>query len=122
MAEQTAADDNGGGRVPIQQRGVYLMADTPLTAHPLALADGSGDKNLLAETLAEQLSRDELDDLIQRLIAASNRQAAATDGTAIRCDGCGHVRQTTEPNPTLVSCENCGSSALRYVGQDGDDA
>lgn len=34
-------------------RGLYLLADTPLTAHPLAVEDGSGDRNLLAEVLAE---------------------------------------------------------------------
>lgn len=52
----------------IGQRGVYLMADTPLTAHPLALEDGSGDKNLLAEVLAEQLSDEDVDDLVSDLI------------------------------------------------------
>ena len=53
----------------IQQRGVYLMADTPPTAHPLAIEDGSGDKQLLAETVAEQLTDAEVDTLINALIA-----------------------------------------------------
>ena len=34
--------------------GVYLIADTPPTATPLAVEDGSGDRNLLREALSEQ--------------------------------------------------------------------
>lgn len=52
---------------PIDTRGVYLMADTPLSAHPLLLEDGSGDKQLLAEVLCEDLSDDELQDLHEEL-------------------------------------------------------
>lgn len=33
--------------------GVYLIADTPRTAMPLAVEDGSGDRDLLRETLSE---------------------------------------------------------------------
>lgn len=33
--------------------GLYLIADTPPQATPLAVEDGSGDRNLLNETLAE---------------------------------------------------------------------
>jgi hypothetical protein len=33
--------------------GLYLIADTPPTAHPLAVEDGSGDRELLREALAE---------------------------------------------------------------------
>jgi DNA-directed RNA polymerase subunit RPC12/RpoP len=108
------------GGAPIQQRGIYLMADTPLTAFPLVLEDGSGDTNLLAESLAENLGGDDLDALIQDLIEASNDRAS--DGTAIVCEDCGHVRETTEKNPTLVSCQECGSGALRYADRDGDSA
>lgn len=39
----------------------------------------------------------------------------ADGGQAIVCDDCGHVRETTEPNPTLVSCEDCGSHNIRYA-------
>jgi len=58
----------GTGCEPIQQRGVYLMADTPLAAHPLVLEDGTGDKQLLADLLTEQLTEEEVDDLISELI------------------------------------------------------
>lgn len=95
----------------VSKRGVYLMADTPLTATPLAIEGGGGDKNLLAEALGEQLSQEELDALIQKLIEVSNDRA---DGTAIVCQDCGHVRPTTEEYPTLVSCQSCGSSNLAY--------
>jgi hypothetical protein len=40
------------------------------------------------------------------------------EGTNIVCNECGHVRETTEENPTLASCENCGSYELDY--QEGD--
>lgn len=33
--------------------GLYLLADTPPTLHPLSVEDGSGDHNLLHETLGE---------------------------------------------------------------------
>jgi len=103
----------GMEREPIQQRGIYLMADTPLTAHPLALEDGSGDKQLLADALADELTDEEVDDLINELI--SRRVNDERDGTAIECEACGHVRETSEENPTLVNCEQCGSYNLRYV-------
>jgi hypothetical protein len=48
------------------------MADTPLTAHPLVLEDGSGGKELLAEVLREKLDRDEIDDLVSDLIQEAN--------------------------------------------------
>lgn len=41
-------------------------------------------------------------------------------GTAIECEDCGHVRETTEENPTLVSCKSCGSWKLRYLDTDTD--
>lgn len=34
--------------------------------------------------------------------------------TDILCLDCGHVRETTEENPTLVTCEGCGSWNLSY--------
>lgn len=108
--------EDGTDREPIQQRGVYLMADTPLTAHPLAVEDGSGDKQLLAEVIAEELTDDEVDSLINRLI--SYRVDEDPHGTAIECEDCGHLRQTTERYPTLVNCEECGSYNLRYVQPD----
>lgn len=37
-----------------------------------------------------------------------------TDGTTIICYNCGHERETTEPNPTLVDCKNCGSWEVGY--------
>jgi len=42
------------------------------------------------------------------------------DDTNIVCEECGHVRETTEPNLTLVSCEACGSYDLRYADTTGD--
>ena len=44
------------------------MADTPLTLHPLAVEGGGGDRNLLAEAIAEQLDAGETDELINALI------------------------------------------------------
>lgn len=79
MAGETeAVDQHGGGDQhgdPIDTRGVYLMADTPMMGHPLALEDGSGDKQLLGEVVAETLSQEELDVLIQDLIEESNERA-----------------------------------------------
>jgi len=40
--------------------------------------------------------------------------------TDIQCNDCGHVRQTTEPNPTLVSCESCGSYDVEYTNETGE--
>ncbi|GAA0200413.1 hypothetical protein ACFFQF_01030 [Haladaptatus pallidirubidus] len=97
---------------PIRQRGIYLMADTPLSAMPLALEDGNGDKNLLADVLGDELTGEELDDLISKL--KRRRAEDSEDGTSIVCGFCGHVRPTTEKFPTLVSCEACGSSNVRY--------
>lgn len=34
--------------------------------------------------------------------------------TDIRCLDCDHIRETTEENPELTSCENCGSYNLAY--------
>jgi len=107
---------NGTDRKPIQQRGVYLMGDTPMTAHPLVLEDGSGDKQLLADTLSEQLSDQEVDDLISELI--QHRVSDDETGTSIQCGDCGHIRETTEEYPTLANCEECGSYNLRYVETD----
>jgi ribosomal protein S27E len=116
------SDGSGTCRSGVEQRGIYIMADTPLAAHPLALEDGGGDKKLLAESLAETLSEDEVDDLINELIR--RRVSDESDGTNIECEDCGHVRETTEENPTLVTCDSCGSWNLRYVepgtSHDGD--
>lgn len=111
------AEDRAESESAIKQRGVYLMADTPLTAHPLALEDGSGDKGLLAEVLSEELTDDEVDDLISELIRS--RVHDDQDGAAIVCEDCGHVHQTTEPNPALANCQKCGSYELSYADEDG---
>lgn len=58
-------------REPITQRGLYLMADTPVMAHALLLEDGSGDRELLAEVLRDELSDDELGDLLVELAEES---------------------------------------------------
>lgn len=55
--------------------GIYLIGDSPLKMHPLALDDGTGDKKLLAEAIDERLEKEELDDLINDLIAASVERA-----------------------------------------------
>lgn len=39
---------------PSYPNGIYLIADTPKTATPLAVEDGSGDRALLREALAEE--------------------------------------------------------------------
>lgn len=57
-----------GGRQMPMKRGIYLVADTPLSLTPLALEGGGGDKNLLVEAIAEQLTDDELDEFIDNLI------------------------------------------------------
>lgn len=36
------------------KRGIYLMADTPTKAHPLAVEGGDGDRKLLKECLEEE--------------------------------------------------------------------
>lgn len=36
------------------------------------------------------------------------------NGTDLVCNSCGHVRETTEENPTIVACEECGSYDLEY--------
>ncbi|WP_256394095.1 hypothetical protein [Natronoarchaeum rubrum] len=40
--------------------------------------------------------------------------------TDVKCRACGHVRETTEPNPTLVACVECGSHRLDYVNKSED--
>lgn len=37
--------------------------------------------------------------------------------TDILCRDCGHVRETTEQNPTLATCEECGSWELEYTNR-----
>lgn len=49
------------------QRGIYLAADTPRSFTPLALEDGRGDKQLLAEALAGILTEEELEELLSEL-------------------------------------------------------
>lgn len=39
---------------PSYPNGIYLIADTPKSATPLAVEDGSGDRALLREALAEE--------------------------------------------------------------------
>jgi ribosomal protein S27E len=97
---------------PIQDRGVFLIADTPPTAIPLALEDGEGDQQLLADAIIDHLDGGEVDDLINELVR--QRVIESQDGRRIECTECGHVRQTTETYPTLVTCEECGSHSLRY--------
>jgi hypothetical protein len=50
------------------ERGIYLVADTPLTLHALAVEGGDSDTKLLAEAITEQLDADETDELINALI------------------------------------------------------
>lgn len=45
------------------KNGIYLVADTPKTAIPLATESGGGDKPLLIEALKENLTHDELANL-----------------------------------------------------------
>lgn len=54
--------------------GIYAINSTGQMVS-LALEDGSGDKRLLAECIDEQLEKEELDDLINELIAASVERA-----------------------------------------------
>lgn len=61
-------------------RGIYLAADTPRSFTPLALEDGSGDKQLLAEALEGILSEDELDELVAALTTDSDRSVEGGDG------------------------------------------
>lgn len=63
----TVPGEDRSSSEPITERGLYLMADTPLTAHPLALEDGSGDKRLLVECLEEHLAGNQLDRLLREL-------------------------------------------------------
>ena len=63
MTDDSLFDDLGG-----TERGIYLVADTPLTLHALAVEGGGGDKNLLAEAITEQLDAGETDELINALI------------------------------------------------------
>ena len=37
-----------------------------------------------------------------------------SDGTNLKCNQCGYVRETTEDNPTIVCCKNCGSYDVGY--------
>jgi len=37
--------------------------------------------------------------------------------TDVKCNACGHVRETTEANPTLVCCVQCGSTRIDYVNR-----
>lgn len=110
-------DDGGTDQLDGQwKRGIYMLADTPLSATPLALEDGSGDKNLLAEVIVENLTSEDIDDLIQHLI--TQRVNEEHDGTAIVCEDCGSVRPTDEKYPTLVNCQSCGSYNLRYADEE----
>jgi hypothetical protein len=57
-----------------------MLADTPIRAHALATENGGGDKQALAEVLNENLDLDELDELINKLVAKSNERHEARDG------------------------------------------
>lgn len=59
-------EQNETQQMPMR-RGVYLVADTPLALHALAIEGGGGDKKLLSEAIQEMLSDDEVDDLINDL-------------------------------------------------------
>jgi hypothetical protein len=48
-------------------RGVYLIADTPEQATPLATEDGDGDRQLLRESLENELTQEEQDRLAEDL-------------------------------------------------------
>lgn len=61
-----ANSQNETEQMPMR-RGVYLVADTPLSLHALAVEGGGGDKGLLAEAVGEMLSDDEVDELINDL-------------------------------------------------------
>ena len=95
------------------ERGIYLAADDPRSFAPLALEGGDGDKQLLAEALSGLLDDDEVDTLISHLLSYRVQE----DGQPIICEDCGHVRETTEKHPTLVSCDSCGSANLRYASE-----
>lgn len=41
-----------------------------------------------------------------------------TDATDLKCNQCGWVRETTESNPTIVACKNCGSYDVGYADSD----
>ncbi|OLZ39125.1 hypothetical protein A6E15_19370 [Natrinema saccharevitans] len=63
---------------PIDDRGIYLLADTPVQAHALATESGGSNHELLAEALAETLGDDALDELIVDLLAESNGRPDAS--------------------------------------------
>ncbi|APX98733.1 hypothetical protein [Natronorubrum daqingense] len=58
---------DGGASTDGIDRGIYLAADTPRTFAPLALEDGGGDKELLADALEGILTDDELEELVRSL-------------------------------------------------------
>lgn len=91
------------GRKRGWQRGLYLIADSPTTARPLAVEDGSGDKNLLAEAAAENLALEELDDLINELIRESNRRYEAQDHEPARLGELAELHGQ--------ACADCGRNA-----------
>lgn len=64
------------GQLKPIERGVYLVGDTPLSLTALAVEGGDGDKNLLAEVLAEELTDDELGELITDLEASRDKDGA----------------------------------------------
>lgn len=78
-------------------RGIHLIADTPPKTIPLATEHGTGDKQLLAESLVEELSDPELHRLIDQLVEESNWYL----DKSMACSGCGR-------EVTLLSDGRCG--------------
>lgn len=66
--------------------GVYLIADTPPTAHALAVEDGSGDRGLLRECLQEQEA------IIEMKCPYCDGEGEGGEGNkCYECDGSGMV-------------------------------
>lgn len=61
--------------------GIYATNSTGETV-PLALEDGTGDKKLLAEAIDERLEKEELDYLINELIASAVERARREEAEA----------------------------------------
>ena len=95
---------------PIQHRGIYMFADTPMVAHALALEDGSGDKGLLKEALYEQLTTEEIESLIEYL-EEELKDRSHDDREA--CRKCGEsVDFYLGGNPTFVTAMPCGCETV----------
>lgn len=62
----------------VDQRGIYLMADTPPAAHPLAVVNGS-DVEALHEALDRYLTLEEIDVLLSELRNVANERRERND-------------------------------------------